>query len=1422
MPKNNHSLQRLLRRFTASPSPVAPVRNARRGSRPRHRSKIARSHSTPVLELWIEPLETRLYLSADALGDVPPLGDGMDLVIDRAGVRRTDRLTLRLNDDILEMVDRRGNLLVSEQVAEVRSLTLSGRPNARDQLTVDFEFGGVFGVPAGIIYDAAGGRPTDRVTVIGDAAGGDLCIDANVITAGGGTISLLGVERLDVDSGRSGDTLAITGAPDFSKLEVRDAGGDDSYDLIFTDGSVKIRDRGGDDTYQLTPSGGSLRLSDQKKGTDTIDLSAADNGIEIKLGGGTQSLGLGDAAVKLRGAYEIIVGTPFDDVIIGDNNGNLLLGIEGEDFLRSRGGRDILIGGPDADVLQAGGGEDVLIGGATSFDDNPDDLAALLAKWDRHGKFDDRVDSVRFPEDAEDAAYLVAGATVVNDGADDVLDGGGSKNFAPLGEANSGPQGNEGDDLIDVEAGSSPVLAAFDPANFSRSIIIDNPFLLFTAGDQFIYEGAAKDDETGEIDTERVVTDVTSTLRQILGVATRGVRDSEFANGVLFEETIDFFAQDNVGNVWYFGEDVTNFEYDDEGNLVGTNDEGAWTAGENGALPGIVMPANPVIGDNYYQEFAPNDDALDQALNFALDGEVDVPAGSFADVLIVRESTELEPGTLENKNYARGLGLVLVEEDLDDEGEPEFELELISFNHTDAPALADFSAAAFSRPLTIDNLYFPVIPGAHRAFEGEFVDEDSGEIETEGFVLDVLTSSKTILGIETRGMRDRAFEEDLLVEETIDYYAQDDSGNVWYFGEDVTNFEYDEDGNLVSTNNDGAWLPGENGAFPGIIMPAIFKLGNNYYQEYAPNDDAIDQAENLATGVEVEGPLGIFSDVRVVRESTEIEPGVFGNKYYAPGLGLVLEEEGLDDDGNAEVTIDLVSIDDRVALKDAKLNIEHNGTDLDTGFQGFVDGEGWQRLDVTGPDDELILTFEGHNDLGDLGLTELFFETVEPENAEVSIEQMLDKLPGGHYAIEGPTIENGESAGPTFGAARLTHSIPDGPQLLTPGEDAIVNADEELVVSWAPVTETIAGEPVTIIAYQLIIENVEQPNQHMIGKLGLSTYLPATVTSVTLPDGFLEADTAYEWEVLAIEESGNQTLSSSAFTTGEDEATEPPEDEEDPPNLKAARLIIEHNATDLDTGFQGFIDSEGWQRLDVTNPDGELVLSFEGQGELADLGLTELFFETVEPENTEVSIEQMLAKMPAGNYTIAGPSMQNGESGGPTSAAALLTHTIPKGAELLTPFEGEGVMTDDLVMSWEPVTETIEGGPLNIIAYQLIIEKNQAPHANMIGKIGMSMYVAPTVTSVTIPAQILEPGTAYEWEVLAIEESGNQTLSSSEFHTLGASADLAPPDFSEAVFSDSLTIENKNYAPGLGLTLVQEDIDEDGEPGFVLELIRIV
>ena len=211
-----------------------------------------------------------------------------------------------------------------------------------------------------------------------------------------------------------------------------------------------------------------------------------------------------------------------------------------------------------------------------------------------------------------------------------------------------------------------------------------------------------------------------------------------------------------------------------------------------------------------------------------------------------------------------------------------------------------------------------------------------------------------------------------------------------------------------------------------------------------------------------------------------------------------------------------------------------------------------------------------------------------------------------------------------------------------------------------------------------------------------------------------------------------------------------------------AKLIIEHNATDEDTGFQLATDGEAWNRLDISGPDGRKILSVRARASMRDVGLTEMLFETQEPENAEVPIPEWLANLPEGDYEFEGRSVEGIEMEG----VATLTHAIPAGPVLLAPTPGEEVDPDvDLDIVWEPVTETILGGPVNVTHYQVIVEEDVPFTHPGFGRSLYSIHVPATITSMRVPAEFLTPGTSYNFEVLALEESGNQTLSSSEFET---------------------------------------------------------
>jgi len=153
----------------------------------------------------------------------------------------------------------------------------------------------------------------------------------------------------------------------------------------------------------------------------------------------------------------------------------------------------------------------------------------------------------------------------------------------------------------------------------------------------------------------------------ILGVTCVVVYDVEWvspddgANWYKTEETYDWYAWDNDGNVWYFGENTVEYLYDENWDPAGTSTEGSWEAGANDALPGIAMLADPVPGMCYQQEYL-EDEAEDMGKILRLDVNVSIDLGDYEGCLKTKEWTQLDPGTVEHKYYAPGVGLVYIEE----------------------------------------------------------------------------------------------------------------------------------------------------------------------------------------------------------------------------------------------------------------------------------------------------------------------------------------------------------------------------------------------------------------------------------------------------------------------------------------------------------------------------------------------------------------------------------------------------------------------------------------------------------------------------------------------------------------------------------------------------------------------------------------
>jgi hypothetical protein len=194
--------------------------------------------------------------------------------------------------------------------------------------------------------------------------------------------------------------------------------------------------------------------------------------------------------------------------------------------------------------------------------------------------------------------------------------------------------------------GGAPYDPLIAPSNFVGNI--NNPLFPLTPGTTYYYIG-----QTAQ-GVESNVVSVTFNTKVILGVTCVEVHDVVYVDGELEEDTLDWYAQDKDGNVWYFGE---HSEQISGGTIVGL--EGSFVAGEEGAKPGIIMKAHPAVGDFYRQEFLLKD-AEDVAEVISLNENVTVTAGSYDDCLKTEETSPLEPDALEHKFYASGVGNVLV------------------------------------------------------------------------------------------------------------------------------------------------------------------------------------------------------------------------------------------------------------------------------------------------------------------------------------------------------------------------------------------------------------------------------------------------------------------------------------------------------------------------------------------------------------------------------------------------------------------------------------------------------------------------------------------------------------------------------------------------------------------------------------------
>ena len=229
---------------------------------------------------------------------------------------------------------------------------------------------------------------------------------------------------------------------------------------------------------------------------------------------------------------------------------------------------------------------------------------------------------------------------------------------------------------------------------------------------------------------------------------------------------------------------------------------------------------------------------------------------------------------------------------------------------------------------------------------------------------------------------------------------------------------------------------------------------------------------------------------------------------------------------------------EEMPFKDAEIFIEYNSTAGDTGIQVFLDDDNWRKITIEDPNEKKLFMVKGKTALGRQGLTELFFESVEPELSDQPLMEFMQRFPEGEYKFEGIRNDGIELESDV----EFTHVIPCGPEVM-PAEGTVIAPDSEVVISWEDVEEVVdpagtdntgetvctdpesLGQDLEIDIYQVIVENDD---------VNLIVDLTSSDNSLTVPPEILRNNTLYIFEVLAKEESGNQTITEGYFCTGPD------------------------------------------------------------------------------------------------------------------------------------------------------------------------------------------------------------------------------------------------------------------------------------------------
>ena len=248
-----------------------------------------------------------------------------------------------------------------------------------------------------------------------------------------------------------------------------------------------------------------------------------------------------------------------------------------------------------------------------------------------------------------------------------------------------------------------PIFEDVDAAEFSDPTVIDNEWLPLTPGNRLVLDGITVDE--GEQSDHRIVFVVTDLTKQIDGVETRVAWIEDYSDDELVEAEVAFYAQDDDGNVWFFGEYPEEY---DEGEL---DVAPTWIAGLDDALAGVQMYADPEPGRAAYQGWGPAVEWSDFGRVESVGQQACVALQCFDDVLIIAESSLGEEGAFQLKSYAKGVGTIQVDFRGDDATQEQ--LEAIEFGPISDAELDQYRSNA----LTMDARAYEVSPDVYAQTE---------------------------------------------------------------------------------------------------------------------------------------------------------------------------------------------------------------------------------------------------------------------------------------------------------------------------------------------------------------------------------------------------------------------------------------------------------------------------------------------------------------------------------------------------------------------------------------------------------------------------------------------------------------------------------------------------------------------------------